>query len=62
MDKDDKATARTQKISKTTLMNKFVDPQNLLGVVFYMADESYSSFVAGAMIAVYGRFMVFTGV
>ncbi|RAZ81177.1 SDR family oxidoreductase [Planococcus halotolerans] len=62
MDKDGNPTARTEKILKATPMNKFGEPENLLGALLFLADESYSSFVTGTTMAIDGGFMAYSGV
>lgn len=62
MDKDGNPTARTKKILKATPMNKFGKPENLLGALLFLADESYSSFVTGTTMPVDGGFMAYSGV
>lgn len=62
MDKDGNPTARTKKILEATPMNKFGEPENLLGALLFLADESYSSFVTGTTMAVDGGFMAYSGV
>lgn len=62
MDKDGNPTARSKKILEATPMNKFGEPDNLLGALLFLADESYSSFVTGTTMAVDGGFMAYSGV
>lgn len=62
VDKDGQPTARTKKILEATPMNKFGEPENLLGALLFLADESYSSFVTGTTMAVDGGFMAYSGV
>lgn len=62
MDKDGNPTARSKKILEATPMDRFGQPENLLGALLYLADESYSSFVTGTTMAVDGGFMAYSGV
>ena len=62
MDKDGNPTARSQKILTATPMKKFGQPEDLLGALLFLVDESYSSFVTGTTLAVDGGFMAYSGV
>lgn len=62
LDQDGKPTARSKKILTATPMKKFGEPDNLLGALLFLADESYSSFVTGTTLAVDGGFMAYSGV
>lgn len=62
MDKEGNPTARTKKILEATPMNKFGEPENLLGALLFLADESYSSFVTGTTMPIDGGFMAYSGV
>ncbi|MCM3609944.1 SDR family oxidoreductase [Planococcus sp. MERTA32b] len=62
LDKEGNPTARSNKILTATPMKKFGQPDNLLGALLFLADESYSSFVTGTTLAVDGGFMAYSGV
>ncbi|MGH2316415.1 SDR family oxidoreductase [Planococcus sp. SE5232] len=62
LDQDGNPTARSNKILTATPMKKFGQPENLLGALLFLADESYSSFVTGTTLAVDGGFMAYSGV
>lgn len=62
LDQDGNPTARSNKILTATPMKKFGQPDNLLGALLFLADESYSSFVTGTTLAVDGGFMAYSGV
>ncbi|SER82946.1 SDR family oxidoreductase [Psychrobacillus sp. OK032] len=55
-------TARSKKIIEATPMKKFGEPNDLLGALLFLVDESYSSFVTGTTLAVDGGFMAYSGV
>jgi len=55
-------TARSKKIIDATPMKKFGQPEDLLGALLFLVDESYSSFVTGTTLAVDGGFMAYSGV
>ena len=55
-------TARSKKIMEATPMKKFGKPEELLGALLFLVDESYSSFVTGTTMAVDGGFMAYSGV
>ena len=60
--RDSNYTARSQKIMAATPMKKFGKPEELLGALLFLVDESYSSFVTGTTMAVDGGFMAYSGV
>lgn len=62
LDQEGNPTARSKKILTATPMKKFGQPDNLLGALLFLADESYSSFVTGTTLAVDGGFMAYSGV
>ena len=59
---DGTPTARTGKILAATPMNRFGEPEELEGVLLFLCDESYSSFITGTTIAVDGGFNAYSGV
>ncbi|MDN7242966.1 SDR family oxidoreductase [Planococcus sp. N028] len=62
VDQEGNLTARSQKILAATPMKKFGQPEDLLGALLFLVDESYSSFVTGTTLAVDGGFMAYSGV
>lgn len=62
LDENGNYTARSQKIMDATPMKKFGQPEDLLGAMLFLLDESYSSFVTGTTLAVDGGFMAYSGV
>ncbi|MEI4769522.1 SDR family oxidoreductase [Psychrobacillus sp. FJAT-51614] len=62
LDESGNYTARSQKIMEATPMKKFGQPEELLGALLFLIDESYSSFVTGTTLAVDGGFMAYSGV
>lgn len=62
VDAEGNLTARSQKILAATPMNRFGQPEDLLGALLFLVDESYSSFVTGTTLAVDGGFMAYSGV
>lgn len=59
---DGSHTARSEKIITSTPMKRFGKPEDLLGTMLWLADESYSSFVTGVTVPVDGGFMAYSGV
>lgn len=55
-------TARSEKIIAATPQKRFGKPQDLLGALLFLADETYSAFVTGVTIPVDGGFMAYSGV
>lgn len=62
LDENGNYTARSQKVMAATPMKKFGKPEELLGALLFLVDESYSSFVTGTTMAVDGGFMAYSGV
>lgn len=62
LDENGNYTARSQKIIEATPMKKFGQPEDLLGALLFLVDESYSSFVTGTTLAIDGGFMAYSGV
>lgn len=62
LDENGNYTARSKKIMDATPMKKFGKPEELLGALLFLVDESYSSFVTGTTMAVDGGFMAYSGV
>ena len=59
---DGTPTARTNKILNNTPMGRFGEPQELLGTVLWLLDNSASSFVTGIVVPVDGGFSAYSGV
>ncbi|MFJ7698425.1 SDR family oxidoreductase [Lysinibacillus fusiformis] len=55
-------TARSEKIIAATPQKRFGQPQDLLGTLLFLADDTYSAFVTGVTIPVDGGFMAYSGV
>ena len=62
VDAEGNYTARSKKIIEATPMKKFGQPEDLLGALLFLVDESYSSFITGTTLAVDGGFMAYSGV
>ncbi|GAF64818.1 putative dehydrogenase [Bacillus sp. TS-2] len=59
---DGSLTERASKIITHTPQNRFGKPEDLLGTLLWLADESTSSFVTGITVPVDGGFMAYSGV
>ena len=59
---DGTLTPRANKIINHTPMRRFGDPQDLLGTLVWLADDTASAFVTGVVIPVDGGFMAYSGV
>jgi NAD(P)-dependent dehydrogenase (short-subunit alcohol dehydrogenase family) len=59
---DGELTERSQKIISHTPMRRFGRPEDLLGTLLWLADESTSSFITGITVPVDGGFMAYSGV
>ncbi|BAB04786.1 SDR family oxidoreductase [Halalkalibacterium halodurans] len=55
-------TERSKKILSHTPMRRFGKPEDLLGTVIWLADETMSGFVTGVTVPVDGGFMAYSGV
>jgi NAD(P)-dependent dehydrogenase (short-subunit alcohol dehydrogenase family) len=62
LNEDGSYTSRSNKIIAGTPMRKFGEPEQLLGTMLFLADESYSSFVSGITVPVDGGFLAYSGV
>lgn len=62
LDKEGNHTARAEKIITGTPMEKFGDPNDLIGTLLWLVDPEYSGFVTGVTIPVDGGFMAYSGV
>lgn len=59
---DGSLTARSHKIINHTPMRRFGKPEDLLGALLWLADETTSGFVTGTTIGVDGGFLAYSGV
>jgi len=59
---DGSLTPRANKIITHTPMNRFGDPQDLIGTLLWLADEKTSGFVTGIVVPVDGGFNAYAGV
>ena len=59
---DGSLTPRAQKVISHTPMRRFGEPQDLLGTMFWLIDDSASGFVTGIVVPVDGGFMAYSGV
>lgn len=59
---DGSLTERSNKIITHTPMRRFGKPEDLLGTLIWLADDSMSGFVTGVTVPVDGGFMAYSGV
>ena len=59
---DGSLTPRSTKIISQTPMKRFGEPEDLLGTLLWLADESMSGFVTGITVPVDGGFQAYSGV
>lgn len=59
---DGSLTDRSHKILSQTPMNRFGEPEDLLGTLIWLADANMSGFVTGITIPVDGGFLAYSGV
>ena len=59
---DGTPTERTEKILRSTPMDRFGKPEELLGTLLYLISEEASGFVNGVVIPVDGAFSAYSGV
>ena len=62
LNEDGSHTARSTKIIAATPMKRFGKPEDLLGALLFLVDESCSGFVTGTTIQIDGGFMAYSGV
>lgn len=55
-------TARAEKILRNTPMGRFGEAEELIGGIFFLADENLSSFVNGVVLPIDGGFSAYSGV
>lgn len=61
-DENNQPTPRTEKILRNTPMDRFGKAEELIGGVFFLADEKLSSFVNGVVLPIDGGFSAYSGV
>ncbi|THA06125.1 SDR family oxidoreductase [Rodentibacter pneumotropicus] len=61
-DEEGKPTVRANKILTNTPMERFGEPEELLGTLLFLIDDNYSSFVNGVVVPVDGGFSAYSGV
>lgn len=59
---DGTPTERADKILSNTPMNRFGEPEELIGGLLFLADEKASSFVNGVVLPIDGGFSAYSGV
>ena len=59
---DGSPTARTGKILNSTPMERFGEPEELVGGILFLASEQAASFVTGVVLPIDGGFSSYTGV
>jgi len=62
LNEDGSLTSRSEKIMSQTPMDRFGEPDDLLGTLIWLADHEMSKFVTGVTIPVDGGFMAYSGV
>ncbi|MEK3765312.1 SDR family oxidoreductase [Solibacillus sp. FSL K6-4121] len=55
-------TARAEKIINATPMDRFGNPNELVGAILFLADNTYSSFINGIVIPIDGGFQAYSNV
>lgn len=61
-DEQGNPTPRTEKILRATPMNRFGEPEELLGTLLWLTDNQASGFVTGIIVPVDGGFSAYSGV
>ncbi|MDL2258019.1 SDR family oxidoreductase [Eubacteriales bacterium OttesenSCG-928-K08] len=59
---DGTPTARTDKILRNTPMDRFGEPEELVGTLLWLIDNNCSGFVTGVVVPVDGGFSAYSGV
>ena len=62
LQEDGSLTDRSNKIMAHTPMKRFGKPEDLLGTLLWLSDDSCSGFVTGVTVPVDGGFMAYSGV
>ena len=61
-DKDGNPTERTEKILRAPPMNRFGEPEELIGTLLWITNSKASGFVTGVVVPVDGGFSAYSGV
>ena len=61
-DSEGNPTPRTEKILNATPMKRFGKPEELVGALLWLCDDSASGFVTGTVVAIDGGFSAYSGV
>ncbi len=61
-DKDGAPTARARKIIASTPMGRFGEPEEILGTLTWLTDDSKAGFVTGIVVPIDGGFSAYSGV
>lgn len=61
-DENNNPTPRTNKILNSTPMNRFGEPDELLGSILFLTDSTLSGFITGVIIPIDGGFNAYSGV
>lgn len=61
-DEQGNPTARTEKILRATPMGRFGEPEELLGTLRWLTDDTASGFVTAIVVPVDGGFSAYSGV
>lgn len=59
---DGSLTPRSHKILSSTPMNRFGEPQDLIGALLFLVNEDASSFINGIVLPIDGGFSAYSGV
>ena len=59
---DGSLTPRSDKIISHTPLGRFGTPEDLTGILLFLADETYSAFVTGIIVPIDGGFSAYSGV
>jgi NAD(P)-dependent dehydrogenase (short-subunit alcohol dehydrogenase family) len=59
---DGQPTGRTKKILHKTPMDRFGEPEELIGGLLYLVSDEAASFVSGVVLPIDGGFMAYSGV
>jgi len=62
LNEDGSYTARAQKIINSTPMERYGQPEELVGAVLFLADEKAASFITGVVLPIDGGFSSYAGV
>ena len=62
IDEDGEYTERSKKIISQTPMQRFGEPEELIGTLLWLVDKKASSFVNGVVVPVNGGFAAYSGV